>query len=184
MIREILKQIYTTPHKVYWKYIELPLICKQLGGMGDRVSIQDDIKIFGPENVYLGNDVSLGIGTMLMCTRAKIIFGDHVMFGPHVSVITGNHRIHVIGKYMTQLSDKDKLPENDAPVIFEGDNWIGCNAIILKGVTIGRGAVVAAGAVVTMDAPQYSIVGGVPARVISYRFSKLQIDEHEKCLLR
>ena len=50
-----------------------------------------------------------------------------------------------------------------------GDNWIGSNAVILKGVTIGRGAVVAAGAIVNRDVPDYSIVGGVPAKVIGSR---------------
>lgn len=68
------------------------------------------------------------------------------------------------------------------PVIIEGDNWIGANAIILKGVTVGRGAVVAAGSVVIHDVPPYSIVGGVPAKVISERFSPSEIQQHEKIL--
>lgn len=67
-------------------------------------------------------------------------------------------------------------------MLFEGDNWIGANAVILKGVCIGRGSVVAAGAVVTINVPRYAIVGGVPARVIGYRFDKDTILEHEKLL--
>lgn len=55
---------------------------------------------------------------------------------------------------------------------FEGDNWICTNACILKGVTVGKGAVVAAGAVVTKDVPPYSIVAGAPARVIKMRFDE------------
>ena len=55
-------------------------------------------------------------------------------------------------------------------MILEGDNWICANACILKGVRVGKGAIVAAGAVVTKDVPPYSIVGGVPARVIKMRF--------------
>jgi len=57
------------------------------------------------------------------------------------------------------------------PPIIGNDVWIGANAIILQGVTIGDGAVIAAGAVVTKDVPPYAIVGGVPAKVIKYRFS-------------
>ena len=57
------------------------------------------------------------------------------------------------------------------PPIIGNDVWIGANAIILQGVTIGDGAIIAAGAVVTKDVPPYAIVGGVPAKVIKYRFS-------------
>lgn len=68
------------------------------------------------------------------------------------------------------------------PVKIEGDNWIGANATILKGVTVGFGSVVAAGAVVTHDVLPYSIVGGVPAKILSMRFTDVEIQEHEKLL--
>ena len=92
------------------------------------------------------------------------------MFGPGVTVVTGNHRIDIPGKYIIDITDQEKREEDDQPVIFEGDNWIGANAIILKGVTIGRGAVIAAGAVVTKSVPEYAIVGGNPAKVLRFRF--------------
>ncbi len=76
---------------------------------------------------------------------------------------------------MKSIGDDEKLPENDQDIILEGDNWIGANAIILKGVTIGYGSIVAAGAVVTKSVPPYSIVGGVPAKVIKPRFPE-QLD--------
>lgn len=59
------------------------------------------------------------------------------MFGPGVTIITGNHRMNVIGKYMTELTDAEKEPSDDQPVEMEGDNWVGANVTILKGVTIG-----------------------------------------------
>ena len=62
-------------------------------------------------------------------------------------------------------------------IIVDDDVWIGYGATILSGVHIGQGAVVAAGAVVTKDAPPYAIVGGVPARVIKYRFSPEVIEQ-------
>ena len=102
------------------------------------------------------------------------------MFGPNVTVITGDHRTDLIGRYMTSVRNEEKLPENDQTVVFEGDNWIGANVTILKGVRIGKGAIVASGAVVNKDVPPYSIVGGVPARVIKYRFSEEQIKEHQQ----
>ena len=70
---------------------------------------------------------------------------------------------------MAAISDDEKLPGNDQDVALMGDNWVGSNAVILKGVTVGRGAVVASGAVVNKDVPDYSIVAGVPARVIGSR---------------
>ena len=59
---------------------------------------------------------------------------------------------------------------------------VGCNVTILKGVTIGRGSVVAAGAVVTKSCPPYSIIGGVPAKIIKQRFTIDEIVKHEEIL--
>ena len=67
-------------------------------------------------------------------------------------------------------------------MVIEDGCWVGANVTILKGVTIGRGSVVAAGAVVTRSCPPYSIVGGVPARVIKPRFTAEEIAKHEKLL--
>lgn len=68
------------------------------------------------------------------------------------------------------------------PVSIGNDVWVGCNAIILKGVRINQDAIVGAGAVVTKDVPAYAIVVGNPAKVVKYRFTKGQIIEHEKQL--
>ena len=83
---------------------------------------------------------------------------------------------------MSTVIVSEKKNENDLPVKIEGDNWIGANATILKGVTVGFGSVVAAGAVVTHDVLPYSIVGGVPAKILSMRFTDVEIQEHEKLL--
>jgi len=74
-----------------------------------------------------------------------------------------------------QIGIKERLLVNKE-VIIENDVWIGANAIILPGVTIGNGAIIGAGAIVTKDVPPYAIVGGIPAKVIKYRFSKEMID--------
>lgn len=121
------------------------------------------------KNITVGNRVFIGRECEFLCTRAEIIIGNDVMFGPRVMVITGNHRTDILAKPMTAISDSDKRPEDDQEVIFEGDNWIGANATILKGVTVGKGAVIAAGAVVTKDVPPMAIVGGNPAKVIKQR---------------
>lgn len=151
-----------------------PIILASVGSHGERVNIGRHIKIYGIRNVYIGNDVYLGENNTLMCTRARIYIGDHVMTGPGVTIISGAHRIDVKGRPMTSIKDEEKLPENDQEIIIQGDNWIGANATILKGVTIGEGAVIATGSVVTKDVPEYSVVGGVPAKAIKYRFESQQ----------
>lgn len=125
---------------------------------------------FSYENMEVGSHVSFGSESLFLSAAAKIIVGDHVMFGPRVTVVTGNHRTDIKGKLLDEVKAEDKRPEDDQDVVFEGDNWIGANAVILKGVTIGRGAVVGAGSVVTKDVPPYTIAAGNPARVIRRRF--------------
>lgn len=67
-------------------------------------------------------------------------------------------------------------------MVVEEDVWIGCNVTLLSGVTVGRGSVIAAGAVVTKSCPPYSLLGGVPAKVIKIRMSVDEILEHERNL--
>ncbi|MBR2022007.1 MAG: CatB-related O-acetyltransferase [Clostridia bacterium] len=136
----------------------------------------------GSKNVFLGNNVSIGEDARFMCTRARIIMGDNIMFGPGVTCITGGHRMDVVGKPMISVTNEEKRPEDDRDIVLEGDNWIGANVTILRGVTVGEGSVIAAGAVVTKDVPPYSIVGGVPAKVIKMRFSEEELAEHKRLL--
>lgn len=163
----------------FYHFLVNPFKKSLLKKCGKKVSLEKRCKMDW-HNVELGNDIHIGEDNRFMCTGAPIVIGDHVMFGPDVTLITGNHRINILGKYMTEVECSDKSPEDDLPIVIKGDNWIGARAIILKGVEIGVGAVVAAGAVVTNNVPPYSIVGGVPARVISYRFDEKQIKEHER----
>lgn len=81
----------------------------------------------------------MGTGFTLLSSRAKIYIGDDVMFGPGVTVVTGDHRTDIFDCPMTTVTDNEKLSDNDKDGVFEGGNWIGANAIILKGVTVGKG---------------------------------------------
>jgi len=132
--------------------------------------------------IYCGDHVSLGMRPWLVATRSKIIIGNHVVFGPEVMIQAGNHRMDLVGRYMDTIQAHEKRPEDDRDVVIEDDVWVGARALILNGVTIHRGAVVAAGAVVTRDVPPYAIVGGVPAQVIRYRFDAETILKHEAML--
>jgi acetyltransferase-like isoleucine patch superfamily enzyme len=102
------------------------------------------------------------------------------MFGPNVTIMGGDHNTSQIGSYMYDV--RDKLPDNDLPVRIENDCWIGSNATILKGVVIKKGTIVASGALVTKTFPEYTIIGGVPAKVIKQRFSEQDLLDHKSIL--
>lgn len=136
---------------------------------------QSDLK--GLWNLSIGDGTSIPKGSVFYCTEAPLTIGKKVVFGPRPTIITGDHRTDVVGSYI--LDNVEKLPENDAPVVIEDDVWCGANVTILKGVTIGRGSIVAAGAVVTRSCPPYSIIGGIPAKIIGQRFTDEDVQRHE-----
>lgn len=144
--------------------------------------MSSDIK--GVRNLSVGDGTSIPKGATLYCTDAPLTIGRKVIFGPRPTIVTGDHRTNLIGKYIIDVTTEEKLPENDLPVVIEDDVWCGANVTILKGVTIGRGSIVAAGAVVTQSFPPYSIIGGVPAKLLKMRFTPEEIVEHEKMLYK
>ena len=124
------------------------------------------------KNIYIGDYVSLGTGITMYATRAKIYIGDKTFTGPNVTIMTGDHPFNIKGAFIAD-NMKNKLSAEgfdisiyDKDVIIDEDVWIGCNVTILKGVHIGRGSIVAAGSVVTHSFPEYSLIYGVPAKLL------------------
>jgi acetyltransferase-like isoleucine patch superfamily enzyme len=126
------------------------------------------------------------IGNKCDFTRTKI--GSFTSIGPEVLCGLGTHPLEYVstypGFYSNEVSGSKWLGTNLAyklkdkkPVSIGSDVWIGARSIIIGGVEIGNGAVIAAGAVVTKDVPPYAIVGGVPAKIIRYRFDTTTINE-------
>jgi acetyltransferase-like isoleucine patch superfamily enzyme len=133
------------------------------------------------EFIEVGDYVSINKNAIFMATESSIIIGNKVMIGPNVTIIGGNHNPSQLGKFMYDVHEK--RDEDDQDVIIEDDVWVGCGAIILKGVRIGRGSIVAAGALVNKDVLPYNIVAGIPANTIRTRFDNLEtLRNHDAAL--
>lgn len=147
------------------------------------------INALSKDGITLGDNVSIGAGSVIECTGVIRELGDGVRVGSHVGfaqnafiAVRGPVEIGddcIFGPNVAIHSENHVFSDPNAPIRLQGatregvrigrDCWVGEGAVILDGVTVGDGCVVAAGAVVTKDVPSYSVVGGVPAKVISRR---------------
>ena len=123
--------------------------------------IDNSTTVFTPFHTNFGRHIQIGRNVFInhACTfldLGGIIIEDDVLIGPNVSIISESHPVHPENRKMLELKS----------VIIKRNAWIGANATILPGVTIGENSVVAAGAVVTKDVPTNTIVAGIPAKVI------------------
>jgi len=163
--------------KFLYKVFRESTIKCSLGSCGKNVHIAEKSDIKGNNNIYIGNDVAIGPRSLLWTTGAKIFIKDKVIIGPGLSIITGNHRINIVGKYMADITTAEKDIDDDQDVVIEKDVWIGANVTILKGVTVSEGCVVGGGG--TKSTEPYGIYAGVPGKRISERFSEEKIKEHK-----
>ena len=158
-------------------------------GSGLNLMAHSSINALSYKGVEIGNNFTLGKYAIIECTgvlrnvgnslkignnvginhycfigvRGDIVIGDNVIFGPRVNIFSENHNYKDLDiPIKNQGVTKDKT-------IIGSDVWIGANASIMSGVEIGDGCIIAAGAVVTKDIPSYSIVGGVPAKILKNR---------------
>lgn len=152
---------------------------KQMAECGHNIMIKPLTSVFkGLENIHISSHVRIARYAVIYSTRANVYIGSKVGIAPYLKIISGNHNLTHIGRF-TFDADVDKRPEDDKDVIIEGDSWFGINVTLLSGVTVGRGSSIAAGAVLTKSCPPYSIVGGLPAKVLKYRFTIDEALEHE-----
>jgi maltose O-acetyltransferase len=128
-----------------------------LGHIGQNSFIEPPFYCIYGQNIYIGDHVYLNLlCTILDCNQVHI--GHHVMIGPGVQIYTAAHDL--------QAESRNQGWEVATPIMIEDNVWIGGSAILLPGVSIGRNAVVGAGAVVTRSVPANTVVAGNPARVI------------------
>ena len=153
---------------------------KRFGYIAPDSFITPPIKITKPENCYLMGNNTLR-DAVILNLNAKFVLGKGSGATEGFKVATGNHA-QIIGRYYRTITEDEKPGGYDKDVIVKEDVWIGMNVTLLCGVTIGRGAIISAGAVVTKDIPPYCIAGGVPAKPIKFKWTIDQILEHEATL--
>jgi maltose O-acetyltransferase len=135
----------------------LAILQQLFGGIGQNSMIEPPFYCAYGRNTYIGDAVFLNVScTILDCNEVHI--GHHVMIGPAVQIYTAAHDL--------QAKTRIQGWEVAKPIVIEENVWIGGGAILLPGVSIGRNAVVGAGAVVTRNVPANTVVVGNPARVI------------------
>ncbi|MFH1482850.1 MAG: acyltransferase [Chloroflexota bacterium] len=126
---------------------------------GKNANIEHGVDFGSGSGIEIGDHSGLGIDSRIGLVK----IGKDVMMGPEVMIIS---REHIYSDLERPMRVQGGVSE---AVIIEDDVWIGARAIILRGVRIGRGSIVGAGAVVTRDVPQHAVVGGNPARILKYR---------------
>lgn len=130
--------------------------------IGNRNTWVVGIKVHNDPILQIGNYTTLGYMNLISVAK-KVVIGDHCLLAGEVKIFDNNsHSLDPQKRRERTILDQSDV----SPVTIEDDVWIGTNALIMKGVTIGRGAVVAAGSVVTNSVAPYTVVGGNPARVI------------------
>ena len=153
---------------------------KKFGYIAPDSFITPPVKITKPENCYLMGNNTLR-DAVILNLNAKFVLGKGSSAPEGFKVVTGNHA-QLIGRFFLTITEDEKPHGYDKDVIVKEDVWIGVNVTLLSGVTVGRGAIVAAGTIVTKDIPPYCIAGGVPAKPIKFKWTIDQILEHESIL--
>lgn len=146
---------------------------------GKNITIYDNVIL---QNCKLKNFIYIQDGGVI----ANASIGSFCSIGPNVRISPGNHPVNYISTFPAFYSTKKQCQvtfahenafEESGTVIIGNDVWIGANAIIMDNITIGDGAVIAAGAIVTKDVQPYTIVGGIPAKPLKKRFSDDEISK-------
>jgi acetyltransferase-like isoleucine patch superfamily enzyme len=152
-----LANITTTSHSLKFSGVKIAIL-RLLGlKISSPCFIDKGFDCWSPNNIEIGENCSFGHYNRFWAFN-KIKIGPYVQTALGLTLVSGGH----------DVSNYAPLGKNQ-DINIEGENWIGANVTIIGGVTIGRGSIIAAGAVVTSDIPPFTIAGGVPAKVIKKR---------------
>lgn len=157
-MKDMLVTVFAMPLAAIAKLVQRAaarVLLSRFRQMGERVRLRPPVIVYDPENISLGNFVDIGENVVLR-GGGGIVIGSRVLIAAGAAITSVGHPVQPPRWGRTVAK----------PIVIGNEVWIGTNAVVLPGVTIGDGAVIAAGAVVTRDVPPYTVVAGVPARVI------------------
>ncbi|MDX9857810.1 MAG: acyltransferase [candidate division Zixibacteria bacterium] len=176
LIREIVRAIFNRQQRFRFRYhlvrnlpgeygfiLRRRVLAKWFGSLGKNLKVHEGFRFRNIELIRCGSHVNIGVDAFIQA-GGGVEIGDYAILGPGVKVWTQNH-----ASARTDIPIQQQGAEYK-PVVIGRDVWIGANAFIMPGVTLGEGCVVAAGAVVgAKNYPPYKILAGNPARVIGTR---------------
>jgi len=158
----VMRLLFSFPRYRIFNCFKSSFLRLQGATIGRRVIFYPGVWIAPGRKLQIGDDVDLALDVTLT-TTGGVTIGDRTLIGYRTQILSANHAIP---------QGKDRIfdiPHEKKPVNIGSDVWIGANCIILPGVTIGDGAVIGAGSVVTKSVKPYCVVAGVPARVLYKR---------------
>lgn len=162
------------------------LRCRNYLKAGKDLHIGTGIRLWAPERLCIGDHVYIGKHVHI---EANADIGDFCLVANRVAIVgRHDHDFRQVGypvRFAPWIGSRQAVanPFRHEKAVIEQDVWLGYGAIVLTGVVIGRGSIIAAGSVVTTDIPPYSIAAGVPARPISTRFpDPIDREAHEQSL--
>ena len=155
---------YLHMFKIMNYYNNTHVIPRRRISCGPGAAISPDVSFGNPERIVIGKNVSIGSRCHIWAgpSRGRIVIGDDCLFGPEVMLTAANYRFD-------DGSPVTRQKMNEADIVLGRDVWLGTRVIVLPGVTIGDGAIVGAGSVVTKSVPLGAIVVGQPGKVIGTR---------------
>ncbi len=175
MLKKTLKPIYRSAIEFAWSWLGIARIFEpqwttikrrywfrfwkmRLHSLGNNSKFYGPVTILNPQQVSIGDEVTFNHDASIVAKADVITIGDRVRISTGAKIIgTGLNAELVIG---------ESRQHHSAPIHIANDVWVGANSVITQGVTIGEGAIIAAGSVVNKDVQAMTIVGGVPAKVI------------------
>lgn len=162
LVETITQLIFKLPRFSFFNKLKSLYLKLFRNDIGNNVIYYPGVFIMPPKNITIGDNVDLA-KDVLITTSGGVEIGERTLIGYSTKILTSNHNIPKGKQKIFSAGHTHKK------VIIEKDVWIGSNCIILPGITVGEGSIIAAGSVVTKDVDSFSIYAGVPAKKIKER---------------
>lgn len=157
----------------YYKYFKRRAVLRNMIETGSNFHFEPLSTLLTPQYIKVGNNLFIGEKAHI---SAELSIGNNVMFGPRPVIVGGDHYFAIKNRSVRFLHPKNR--ENSNPIHIEDEVWCGASVIIMGGVTIGMGAVVGAGSIITKSIPPYTVAFGNPCKVAKKIFSNTDLSEH------